>query len=174
MTKITQKAAVVNEVMTILGSNFDSTMPAKGQLTADQIKTIKSNVVDGIINDTIVFGKETTDAKEIGRYVSGMVSNHFRKAKELNGGSQYSPLSTGKGSRDSQVSELNKLLKTFVEGSDEHGQILSAIATRKTELAAEKAEASKAKKKQKEISSINADVLPEGLRGLADSLVSNT
>ena len=174
MTTISQKAAVLNEVKSILGSNFDSTKPAKIQLTAEQIKTIKSNVVDGIINGSVVFGKDTTDSKEIARYVSGMVSNHFRKSKELNGGEQYNPQSTGKGSRDSQVSELNKLLKTFDEGSDEYKQITEAIAARKNQLVAEKVEQMKEKKIKKELSSINTDVLPEGLKSLANSLVSNS
>jgi len=173
MTTLSQKAAVLNEVKSILGSSFDFNKPAKEQLTADQIKTVKGNVTDGIIDGSVAFSKDTTDPKEIGRYVSGMVSNHFRKSKELNGGASYAPQSTGKGSRDSQVSELNKLLKTFEEGSDEFNQITEAITARKNQLMAEKVEIMKEKKKKKELSSINTDVLPEGLKDLADSLVSN-
>lgn len=170
---ISQKEAVLNEVKSILGSNFDPSLPAKDQLTASQISTLKDNVVAGIIAGAVSFNKDTTDEKEIGRYVSGMVSNHFRKAKELNGGDSYAPQSTGRGSRDSQISELNKLLKTFEEGSDEFNQVAEAIAARKAELSVEKSEQSKEKKKQKELSSINTDVLPEGLRELAHSLVGN-
>lgn len=173
MSTISQKEAVLNEVKSILGSSFDSSIPAKGQLSADQISTLKVNVVRGIINGTVSFNKDTTDEKEISRYVSGMVSNHFRKAKELNGGGSYTPQSTGRGSRDSQVSELNKLLKTFQEGSEEYNQITAAISVRKTELSTEKAIQTKERKKKKDLSSINTDVLPEGLKNLANSLVSN-
>ena len=173
MTTISQKVAVLNEVKSILGSNFDSSLPVKGQLTSDQIKTIKSNVVNGIVNGSIAFSKDTTDSKEIGRYVSGMVSNHFRKSKELNGGEPYHPTAFGKGARDSQISELNKLLKTFDEGTEEFEQITTAITERKNQLAAEKIEAMVVKKKQKELSSINTDILPEGLKDLANGLVSN-
>lgn len=169
---ISQKEAVVNEVKSILGSNFNPSLPVKGQLTADQLSTIKSNVVDGIVGGAIAFNKDTTDSKEISRYVSGMVSNHFRKSKELNGGNSYTPQSTGRGSRDSQISELNKLLKTFPEGSDEYNQVVTAIGSRKTELASLKAESAKEKRKQKELASIDTSALPAHLQNLANNLVS--
>lgn len=170
--QISQKEAVVNGVKSILGSNFDPSLPAKDQLSKDQISTLKNNVVDGIINGNVSFNKDTNDLKEVARYVNGMVSNHFRKAKELNGGSTYSPQSTGRGSRDSQVSELNKLLKTFEENTEEYNQIVEAIALRKAVLTSEKSETLKEKRKQKELASIDTNALPESLRSLATSLVS--
>lgn len=173
-TQISQKDAVVNEVKSILGSSFDSSKSAKDQLTANQISTIRDNIVSGIVNGTIAFNKDSNDIETVKRYVPGMISNHFRKAKELNGGGSYAPQSSGRGSRDSQISELNKLLKTFEEGTDEYNQVISAIASRKEELASEKSDTSKEKRKQKELASINLDVLPESLRNLADSLVSES
>lgn len=168
---ISQKDSVVNEVKAVLGSSYDTNKPAKEQLSDDQMKTVKANVVKGIIDGDVAFKKDTSDEKEIARYVSGMVSNHMRKAKELNGGNTYSPQTSGKGSRDPQVAELSKLLKTYTEGTDEYNQILSAIESRKEEIAAEKAAAAKEKKKQKELSSINMDSLPENLQDLASNLV---
>ena len=168
---ISQKDSVVNEVKTILGSSFDPNSPARDQLSDEQLKTVKSNIVSGIVSGSIDFKKEVTDEKEISRYVSGMVSNHLRKAKELNGGSTYSPQSTGRGSRDPQISELNKLLKTYEEGTNEFNQIVTAIEARKAELVAERAAAAKERKKAKELSSINMDALPEGLKDLANDLV---
>jgi len=170
--QISQKEAVVNEVKSILGSSFDPSTPVKEQLSKDQINTLKSNVVSGIVNGNVSFNKDTTDSKEVARYVAGMVSNHFRKAKELNGGSTYSPQSTGRGSRDSQVSELNKLLKTFEENTEEYNQVVEAIALRKAVLASEKSELLKEKRKKKELASIDTEALPESLRNLATSLVS--
>jgi len=169
---ISQKDAVVNEVKSILGSSFDPSTPARDQLNDDHLQIIKSNVVSGIINGSVEFKKETSDEKEIARYVSGMVSNHLRKAKELNGGTQYTAQSSGRGSRDPQISELNKLLKTYSEGTDEFNQIVSAIESRKAEFTAERTEQNKSKKKAKELSSIDMDVLPEGLKELAHNLVS--
>lgn len=168
---MSQKDAVVSEVKAILGSSFDPSQPAREQLSDEQLKTIKSNIVSNILNGSVDFKKETTDEKEIARYVSGMVSNHLRKSKDLNGGNSYSPQSTGRGSRDPQISELNKLLKTYTEGTEEFNQIVTAIESRKTELASERAAAAKERKKAKELSSINMDVLPEGLKGLASNLV---
>lgn len=169
---ISQKDSVVNEVKAILGSSFDPSSPARDQLTDDQLKTIKSNIVSGIIAGSVDFKKETTDEKEISRYVSGMVSNHLRKAKELNGNQTYSPQSTGRGSRDPQISELNKLLKTYNEGSEEYNQIVTAIESRKAELNAERSAAAKERKKQKELNSIDMDSLPDNLKDLANDIVN--
>lgn len=170
---ISQKVAVVNEVQSILGSSFDPSTPAKEQLTSEQFSTIKSNIVSGIMAGSISYNKDVDDEKEISRYVSGMISNHFRKAKELNGGTSYSPQSTGRGSRDPQLSELSKLLGTYEEGSDEFNQIVSAINSRKQELSAEKAEVAAEKKRQKELASLNTDALPESVKGLAENLVNS-
>ena len=172
MTTLSQKESVVNEVKAILGSSFNSGTPAKDLLTDDQLKIIRNNISAGIINGSIDFGKDIIDEKEVSKYVSGMVSNYLRKAKELNGGLNYTPQSTGRGSRDPQISELSKLLKTYVEGTDEFSQILTAIEARKSELNAEKVVVVKEKKKSKEFESINMDALPENLKSLASTLVS--
>lgn len=169
---ISQKTAVVNEVKAILGSSFDPAIPVKEQLTDEQFSTIKSNIVTNIISGSISFNKDTNDHKEVSRYVSGMISNHFRKAKELNGGESYAPQSTGRGSRDSQLSELSKLLGTYDEGTEEFKQIVSAIDSRKSELTAEKAAVSAERKRKKELASLNTDVLPESVKGLAENLVN--
>lgn len=168
---ISQKESVVKEVKSILGSSFDASTPAREQLSDDQLKTVKANIVAGIIAGEVDFKKDTTDEKEITRYVSGMVSNHLRKAKELNGGQTYSPQSTGRGSRDPQISELNKLLKTYTEGSEEYNQIVTAIESRKAELAAERSAAAKERKKQKELKSIDMESLPDNLKDLANDIV---
>lgn len=172
MTQISQKAAVINEVKSILGSSFNESLPAKDQLTKEQFVTLKNNIVFNIINGSVAFGKETEDEKEISTYVSGMISNHFRKSKELNGGESYEPQASAKGSRDPQVVELNKLLKTYAEGSAEYIQIFEAISARKSTLASAKAATTKTRQKTKELASIDFDMLPENLRGLASSLVS--
>jgi len=172
MELISQKDSVVNEVKAILGTAFNANLSAKDQLTDDQLATIRNNIFNGIINGTVAYSKEITDEKEIQKYVSGMVSNYLRKAKELNGGITYTPSFIGSNSRDEQVSELNKLLKSYVEGSEEFVQIQQAIETRKAFLLSEKTSVVKDKKKSKEFESINMDALPEGLKNLASSLVN--
>lgn len=172
METISQKDSVIFQVKLALGNSFNPNVPARNLLTDDQLDVIKANIYSGIVAGTIDFSKEIGDEKELQRYVSGMVSNYLRKAKELNGNSTYAPQSTGRGSRDAQVSELNKLLKTYKEGTDEYAQITFAIETRKTELAAERSTVVKEKKKVKEFESINMDVLPESLKSLANTLVT--
>ena len=172
MSTISQKQAVVNAVSKVLGTSFDASIPARDQLSDAQLTEVKSFVSASIIAGSVEYSKDITDDKEVFKYVSGMVSNHLRKSKELNGGNAYVPQSTGRGSRDAQISELNKLLKTYAEGTEEYNQILTAISSRKTELNSEKAIVSKEKKKAKELSSINMDALPESLKSLANSIVS--
>jgi hypothetical protein len=172
MSTVSQKESVINEVKAILGSSFNSGAPARDLLTDDQLKVIRANIISGILNGTIDFGKEKFDEKEVSKYVSGMVSNYLRKSKELNGGLLYVPQSAGRGSRDPQISELNKLLKTYSEGSEEFAQIITAIEARKTALNAEKTFVVKEKKKSKEFESINMDALPENLKSLASNLVN--
>lgn len=166
---LSQKDAVVNEVKKFLGSSFDSSTPAKELLTEKQLKDIKTNIFNGILDGSIEFGKEITNEKEVSSYVSGMVSNYLRKSKELNGGETYVAQSTGRGSRDAQTAELNKLLKSYKEGTEEYSQILLAIEARKATIIAEKAPVAK-EKKIKEFASINLDSLPENLRHFASQL----
>lgn len=171
MTKLSQKDAVVNEVKAILGSSFNSSISAREQLSDEQLKTIRANIVEGIINGTIEFGKQDSSKEEVSRYVSGLVSNHLRKAKELNGNVQYSPELNSKHFRDPQINELSKLLKTYPEGSEQHIQVKTALETRRTELSAFKASAAKeVKPKKARTPSINLDVLPESLKNLANSI----
>ena len=171
MSKVSQKQSVVNEIKAILGGTYNENIPARDQLTEDQLKTVKANVVAGILNGSIEFKTEYSDEKDVIRYVSGMVSNHLRKARELNGNVNHSPLSSGRGSRDPQISELTKLLKTYSDDSEEYKQVIIAINARKTELTAEKNEQAKATKKQKVSYNIDFSVLPEGLQHLAQNLI---
>ena len=174
MSTISQKQSVVNAVTKVLGSSLDASLPARDQLSDAQLTEVKSFVSDAIMSGSVEYSKEISDAKEVSKYVSGMVSNHLRKSKELNGGSSYVPQSVGRGSRDSQVSELNKLLKSYAEGSEEYNQIIDAISSRKQELTSEKTDVIKEKKKARDLSSINMDALPESLKNLANSIVSPT
>jgi hypothetical protein len=169
-TKVSQKQAVLNEVQAILGSSFDRSMPARDQLSESELVLLRSNIANGIINGVIEYSKDI-DAKEVAKYVSSMISNHFRKAKELNGNAQYKPDSSGTRSSDPELVELNKLLKTFSEGTSQHSEVSAAISARKQELGFTKAQLTKAKKKSKP-APLNIDALPAGLRALADSIIN--
>ncbi len=91
MSQLKQKDAVVQAVKTVLGSRFTESAAAKSLLSDDDLETVRKSVLDGILAGSVEFGKETSDQKAVQRYVNGMVDNHLRKAKELNGGTKYVP-----------------------------------------------------------------------------------
>ena len=165
MSQITQKTAVVNAVKQILGSSYDPTRSVSELLTSDQKKTVVDQVTQGIIDGDVAYNKDTGNANAVRTYVSGMVSNHIRKAKELNGGTTYSAQAKGRGSRDPKLSALRKLLDTYTPGSTEHQEIQEAITERRAELRASLPQRTESKK-------LNVDIsdLPEDLQELANSL----
>ena len=138
---ISQKQAIIDNVKAILGSNFDSSKSAKDQMSSSDMTLLKSNIVDGIVNNTISY-KGPTDLSKVKAYVSGLVSNHFRKAKELNGGASYSPSATRQTTPSSPkkskkvnsvVSELKVLLSTLEPTSEAYSEVESEISRRLTE-----------------------------------------
>lgn len=170
MGTLGQKEAVVNAVESVLGSGFTKgETVVKNVVTADQLAQVRQQVFDGIKNGSISYNGDTTNDQALRRYVNGMIQNHFRKAKELNGGNKYVPTSTGTSRRDPQLSNLKKLLKTYEEGSDEHQKILDAISNREEELAEERKAAAEQRKQQKIIDSIDTSALPEELSSVVEN-----
>lgn len=166
---IGQKEAVVNAVQTVLGDAFVSgSTNVKSILNESQLAEIRDIVFSGIKNGTVTFNKDTSDEKALRRYVNGMIDNHFRKSKELNGGSKYSASSTGtgRGSRDAQLTALKKLAKSYAEGSAEQSKVLSAISIREQQLSEERAANAVAKKTARSMKNIDTSVLPAELQNL--------
>lgn len=87
----TQKQAVVELVKAALGSNYNPTEPCRDKLTKDQIEQIRLDIISGINNNTIKYGGDKTGSS-LSRYVIGMITNHLRKTKELNGGKKRSQI----------------------------------------------------------------------------------
>lgn len=90
------------------------------------------------------------DEKECKRYAKALVSNHYKKAKELNGGIKYVPATTrGPIIKDVMLKELTEVLKQ-IEGREGADQLVSdtrfLIETRKAELEALKPAKTSAKK----------------------------
>lgn len=86
-----QKQAVINKVLEVyptfnLGSDNAITV-----LSEAQIEQVKSDIQRGIIDGTIDYSKDRTNVSEVRSYARSMVMNHFKKAKELNGGGGYTP-----------------------------------------------------------------------------------
>lgn len=165
-----QKEAVVNAVISVLGEDFTSgTTIVTDIITKEQKSEIRKIVFEGIMNGEVGFNGSLEDDKAVARYVNSMVDNHFRRAKELNGGKTYKPSSTGTR-RDPQLKELNKLLRRFPEGTEEHSQVLEHISTRNTQLDEMRAQ----KRSASTIGEINVDALPQHLRSLVNGSSSET
>jgi len=157
-----QVQAVINAVTTVLGSEFTpSTTNVLNVITKEQKAEIREIVFNGILNGEVVFNKDLSDEAEIKRYVNGMVDNHLRKSKILNGGNTYKPSGNG-AKRDPQLRELGKLLKTFEPGTEMYANVEQSISNRTTQLHAEKSQQQVANVR----ASIDTSVLPENLASM--------
>lgn len=132
--QISQKDAVIAAVKQVLGA---FTGCASSLLSKDQKRQVRELVFQAVMNGNVPFTKGTADTMVVRKYVGGLVDNHLRKAKELNGGTTYRVKNpgSGKGRRDQQLSALQKLLKQYPDGTTERTKIVEAIANREAELA---------------------------------------
>ena len=103
-TQIGQKDAVINAVASILGDRYEAGINARELLSADEITSVKNTVANAILSGSVSYSKDTSDEKAVRRYVAGLVDNHLRKAKELNGGVKYSATTT-RGPRASKAAK---------------------------------------------------------------------
>lgn len=81
-----QKEAVVEEVKLAIPGFVPYKDNAIIHLTERDLEDIKANIMNGIINGTIEYGKDVNNHSEVRTYARSMVMNHLKKAKELNGG----------------------------------------------------------------------------------------
>lgn len=154
-----QVSAVVNAVAEVLGDDFaPGTTVVSDIITPEQKEQVRDIVFNGIISGDVAFKGSTEDSDAVRRYVNGMVDNHFRKSKALNGGNTYKATGTG-AKRDPQLKELTKLLKTFEPGTENYSKVQGHIEQRAAQLQAEKGARSAAAVRE----TINTDILPEHL-----------
>jgi len=146
---MTQKQAVISEVLSILGTSYDSNISVKGLLTKTNLKAIKTNIINGIVAENIAYSKDIKDTLALDSYVRGMISNHFRRAKELNGNK-----ATAKSTPTKTLDDLKVLLNECDKDSDIYKDINEEI--------------NKIKAKNSEISGYSD--LPDELKELADTL----
>lgn len=79
------------------------------------------------------------DADALRSYITGLVSNHLRKDKRLNGNVAYQPKNPGSRPSDPTLKELRKLLSNYEAGSSEANLVQEAIDKRTAEIQATKA-----------------------------------
>jgi len=142
---IKQNDSVFQAVCSVLGvDGFNEAVI----LTKNERSNVIEIVTQGIMSGTVDFSAEArikhdTEAK-VRTYTNGMVSNHLRKDKRLNGEVKYEPKNPGSraGQGDDQLKALKALASTLPAGYDRTA-IDAAIASRVEELKASKTKAVK-------------------------------
>lgn len=169
MSKVNQKEATVSTIMGVLserGVDYElgGDTPISEVLTDSDKATVRSALFamfrDGSVIYKPEFEAKVNDDAELKKYISGLVNNWIRKAKDFNCGQAYKAKNPGSRAhaQDDQLKALKALSSQYAQGSDEYNEIVTAIATRKAEIEAEKAKSV----------TIDVDALPESLRHLAN------
>lgn len=135
-----QVQAVIDAVADVLGDDFTpNSTDVLSVITRKQKALVREQVFTGIMTGEVEYNKDVTDGAAVLRYVNGMVDNHLRRSRVLNGGNTYRP-SNSESRRDPQLRELNKLLSTFKPGTDKYIQVQQHISGRASQLEAQKAQ----------------------------------
>lgn len=167
-----QRQATVKAIVDTLearGTEYElnGSTPISEVLTSEDKATVRKTLFTMFRDGDANFKDEATASKyeadaELNKYVSGLLNNWIRKAKEFNCGQGY--VAKNPGSRahasDVQMRELKKLLVQYSATNDEEAvtEIKAAIELRKSEI------------KPKSVAKpINVDALPEALRHLVPS-----
>jgi hypothetical protein len=159
-----QREAVYKATMGVLtdasikfedGGKIESVMTdtLRAKVTAIVCAGFKKGEVE--FKDTISNKEKLTTDSKLSSYVSGLISNWYRKDKRFNGGVSYEPTNPGSraGQGDPQLKALRQLHKQFNGvDADKAKQIQSHIDARLAIVAAEKAAPI-------DLSSIPADLL---------------
>jgi hypothetical protein len=159
----TQKEAVYTAVMNVLeseGLEFE-----KGQIITELVDdkmraSVHAILVEGFkageisLKQTEENQKKLKNSSELSSYVSGLISNWFRKDTRLNGGGVYKPKNPGSraGHSNPTIKALRQLLKTGLS-TDQATKVQSELDIRIKEFRAAK---------QKDVE-IDYSALPEGL-----------
>lgn len=161
-----QREATVGTILAVLEARgveyvLNGETPISSVLTDTDKATIRETLFtmfrEGEVTYKDDFQWKVDDDKELKKYISGLVNNWIRKAKEFNNGQAY--VAKNPGSRahvqDEQLRELKKLSAQCANNPEAMSEIAEAIAARKAEIEAAKPQAQ-----------INTDALPEHLRHL--------
>ncbi len=146
---INQREAVYVTTMNILGDNsipYDDGQEGGVEkvVTKDMRAQILNVIVAGFQAGEIDMSTEGKakyeDEKKLRGYVSGLVSNWFRKDPRLNGGGKYVAKNPGSraGSTDDQIKALKALREAKADDAEALAAIDAAIEARKSEIQATK------------------------------------
>ena len=146
---INQREAVYVTTMNVLADHeipFDDGQAggAEAVVTKDMRKSIVDCISLAILAGEVEMSTEGkakyNDIKKMKTYVSGLVSNWYRKDPRLNGATKYKAKNPGSraGSGDEQIKALKTLRQVKAEDAEAVAVIDQAIEARKAELGASK------------------------------------
>lgn len=144
-----QREAVYTTTLNALadaGVAFDDGQNVEDVVTKDMRKSIIACISSAILKGEVEMSAEGrvkyADEPKMRNYVSGLVSNWFRKDKRLNGGVKHEIKNPGSraGAGDEQLKALKTLRATKTDDADALKAIDEAIASRKAELGTKKVE----------------------------------
>ena len=166
-----QKEATVNAVINTLEARsieyvLNGPTPVSEVLTDSDKSTIRATLFEQFRNGDISykpsFQSKVDDDAELKKYISGLLNNWIRKAKEFNSGNAYVAKNPGSRahSSDEQLKELKKLFTQVQAAGDQDAMdtVQEAIEQRKAEI-----------KPKATAKPINVDALPEHLKSLVSS-----
>ena len=145
-----QRTATVNTILSVL-KDRDVEYELNGEVPISEVLNDKDKAdVRTILFEAFRTGKVTfkpefqvkvDDDTKLRTYVSGLVNNWIKKAKEFNGDTAYVPKNPGSraGQGDEQIRELKKLLKENQDDPEVKAEIQEAIDARLTEIKPEAA-----------------------------------
>lgn len=147
--KQTQREAVFAATMSVLadaGITFEEGSDVSTVMSKDIRQSIQAILVEGFKQGTIEFEKTPSNDEKLAspaklnQYVSGLVSNWFRKDTRMNGGEKYQAKNPGSraGASDPQLKALRQLAGQF-KGTDKEHVITAQIEQRLAAINAEKA-----------------------------------
>ena len=133
MSKVTQKEAVFQAMINVMGEQDGVYAPTK-----EQRAQVNAILFEGFKSGTIEMDSEKSDS-DLKGYVSGLQSNWLRKDKRLNGGTQYVAKNPGSraGSADPQLKAMRALITTLTT-EEERNEVQAYIDARVAELNATK------------------------------------
>jgi hypothetical protein len=152
MSKLSQTQAVYDATHAVLkdaGISFEDGQDIKDVITSEHKASINAILCEGFtedkieLKDTPANQEKLANPTELKKYVSGLMSNWFRKDKRFNGNTVYVAANPGSrtGQSDPTMKNLRLLKKQYESTGKDAAAIDEAINTRAAELKISKAKA---------------------------------
>ena len=146
MKSISQADAVFQATSEVVGE-FDARTPIVEQINDGQFDSIVARVctmfTDGVtaFKPTPANEEKLRNPAKLKSYVSGLVNNHHRKDRRLNGGTAYVPKNPGSRATNPELRELKKLLPSLEGDATKFEAVQARIEEIQAEIAMAKPKA---------------------------------